>query len=291
MPRDQPGWWQKISINPVFIVVGLVYWWAGHGMMMVIAFIAVASHELAHAVVAEAYDLSVNRIEIWPFGGIAEIPGLHTEGPYVESMVAVAGPLQNFVLAFVAWMAARWLPFDPRWVHSFIEASLFIGAINLLPVAPLDGGHLAKSYWASQVGYREAERRVSAFGRWLAYGMMVITAGSFLSGHPLLNLGLFAGFLYWGAIRMENQSAYLIVRDLALRQDQFARRPVWLVQDFAVRQDAPIKDVLKVMRPQKYHRIIVLDDELKRLGTLYEEQLLKALTDEGPETLVGELLP
>ncbi len=258
---------------------------------MVIAFIAVATHELTHAVVAEAYGLTVNRLEIWPFGGIAEIPGLHTEEPYVESMVAVVGPLQNFLLAFVAWMSARWLPFDPRWVHGFIEANLFIGAINLLPVAPLDGGHLAKSYWASQIGYRAAEERIVAAGRWLAYGLMAITAISFLTGHPLINLGLFAGFLYWGALRLEHQASYLIIRDLAVRPSRFAQHPVWLVEDFAVHQDAFVKEVLKVMRPQKYHRIVVLDHELKQLGTLYEEQLLAAVVDRGPETRVGELLP
>lgn len=272
------------------MALGLIYWWAGHGMAMAIAFVAVATHELTHAVVAEAYGLRVNRIEIWPFGGIAEIPGLHTEEPYVESMVAVVGPLQNFVLAFAAWVGARWLPFDPRWVHAFIEANLFIGALNLLPVAPLDGGHLAKNFWASQIGYRRAEDRVTGAGRWLSYGLMAITAVSFLTGHPLVNLGLFAGFLYWGGLRMEHQATYLIIRDLTVRPGQFAKRPVWLVEDFAVRHDAPVKDVLKVMRPQKYHRIVVLDDELKRMGTVYEEQLLAALVDRGPETPVGELL-
>ncbi len=259
-------------------------------MTMLIALIAVTSHELTHAVVAEAYGLTVNRIEIWPFGGVAEIPGLHTEEPYVESMVAVAGPLQNFLLAFVTWVSARWLPFDPRWVHGFIEANLFIGAINLFPVAPLDGGHLARSYWARQIGYRKAEARVGQAGRGLAYGLLAITAGSFLTGHPLINLGLFAAFLYWGALRQGNQSLYLIVRDLAVRPGQFAKRPVWLVEDFAVRQDAPIQDVLKVMRPQKYHRIAVLNQGLQYLGTLYEEELLEALVERGPDTLVGELL-
>ncbi|PSR34545.1 MAG: peptidase M50 [Sulfobacillus benefaciens] len=283
-------WWRRITINPGFLVLVLVYIATGHGMTMAIAFIVVTCHELAHVIVAEAYGLTVSRMEIWPFGGMAEIPGLNSQEPSVETMVSVAGPLQNLLLAVIAWWAARWIPLDPKWVHEFIEANLFIGGLNLLPVSPLDGGHLVKAYWAQKLGYSLAEERIVSWGMWLALGLLALTVGSFLVGHPAVNMGLFAGFLYWGAWKSSHQSPYLIIRDLSLRPQYFAKRPVWLIEDFAVRFDAPIADVLKIMRPLKYHRLLVLDADLKRMGTLYEEQLLQAVKTLGPKTPVGDLL-
>ncbi len=290
MDPDSNAWWQRIAVNPLFFVLAVAYVTTGHAMTMIIAFIAVTGHELTHAIVAEAYGLTVTRIEIWPFGGMADIPGLDAQEPYIETMVAVAGPLQNLLLAGLAWWGARWLPFDPRWVHDFIEANLFIGGLNLLPVAPLDGGHLAKTYWAQHVGYQKAEERTVQWGIWLSFGLVALTVLSFLTGHPALNMGLFAAFLYWGAWKSGHQSPYLIIRDLELRPQYFAKRPVWLIEDFAVRFDAPVSDVLKIMRPLKYHRLLVLDADLKRLGTLLEEELLAAIEHGGPQTLVGDLL-
>jgi hypothetical protein len=48
--------------------------------------------------------------------------------------------------------------------------------------------------------------------------------------------------------------------------------------------------VLEVMRPLHYHRISVLDGNLRRLGTLYEEDLIEALNRMGPTVAVGLLV-
>lgn len=282
--------WRKITINPLFGVVGLAYVLGGQGKQMLIAFLVITLHELTHAVVAESYGLTVDRIEIWPFGGIARISGVSAQEPYVETMIAVVGPLQNFLLAAVAWLAAKVLPFDGYWVSYFIEVNLVLGAVNLLPVSPLDGGHLAKAYLARMVGYDRAGQIIRRWGILIAQVMLVITAISFVFGRPLLSLGLFGGFLYWGAKKNDKNGAYLIVRDMYLRPSVFKKRPLWSVDDFAVRFDTPISHVLKSMRPLKYHRVVVLDADLHKLGTLYEEDIIRGMENHGPTSPVGQLL-
>lgn len=283
-------WWTRIRVNPLFLLLLGGYWMLGQGAAALIGFLVVTLHELAHAVVADLFGLYVERVEIWPFGGMARIPGLVHQDPYVEAMVAVAGPLQNFLLAAVTWSAARWLPLRPELTNLFIQSNLLIGAINLLPAAPLDGGHLMRVFWARQFGYRPAERQIKEQGLWLARGLFVITLVLFVSGRPAVSLGLFAAFLYWGAMRSDHVASFWAVRDLERRALGFWKRPIWLVEDFAVRQDTPVGQVLQVMRPLKYHRVVVLDDQLRRQGILYEEDLLGVLINQGPEVTVGECL-
>lgn len=284
------GWWRKFSVNPWFVVVAAAYAAAGHGREMAVAFLAVVLHELGHAIVAESYGLTVDKLEIWPFGGIARISGLTSQDPYVEAMVAVVGPLHNFALAAVAWLSLGVIPVQPAWVHDFVNANLVIGLVNLLPAAPLDGGRLARLYWASRVGYDAAGQRVERIGRALAWGLWVLTVLSFVVGRPTAALGLFGGFLYWGSARAGGEAPYLIIRDLAVRAAKFGERPIWPVEDLAVREDTRLGRVLQVMRPMKYHRVVVLDTACHRLGTLYEEELLDALTLHGPTILVGQLV-
>ncbi|MCY0900425.1 MAG: site-2 protease family protein [Firmicutes bacterium] len=284
------GLWRRIRVNPLFVLALGLYVLAGYERQMVIAFIAVTLHELSHAVVAELYGLYVERVEIWPFGGIARIQGLDSEDPYVETTVAVAGPLLNFFWAALVWAFDRVLPFNPAYLDLFVETNLAIGALNLLPVAPLDGGRLARAYLARQIGYDEAERRVREGGLWLARLLLALTVVESLVGRVNLALGVFAAFLYWGALKVPKHAPYWAVRDLAQRFFGFERRPVWPVDDFAARAETRIGDVIRVMRPLKYHRVVVLDSHLKRLGVLYEEALYRALAQKGPECKLGDLL-
>lgn len=283
--------WRRVRVNPIFVLVLLLYWLLGDGQRMLIAFFVVTLHELTHALVAELYGLDIDRIEIWPFGGMAKISGLDAQDPYVETMVAVSGPLMNFFWAALAWGLKSVLPLDPAAVLLFIDANLAIGALNLLPVTPLDGGRLARAYLARQVGYKEAERRVREGGLWLARLLFAVTLAFLVGGRMNIQLGIFAAFLYWAALKSPHNASYLAVRDLAARLLGFQQKPLWVVDDFAARWDTPVVEVMRVMRPLRYHRVVVLDGDMRRVGVLYEEALLRGLQDRGPECPLGELLP
>ncbi|KAA5609311.1 site-2 protease family protein [Rhodovastum atsumiense] len=67
------------------------------------------------------------------------------------ALVALAGPLMNYALAFLALLllhATPLLPWEPRlWAIGFLAfflmANLALGTFNLLPIPPLDGGRIA----------------------------------------------------------------------------------------------------------------------------------------------------
>ena len=66
-------------------------------------------------------------------------------------LVAAAGPLTNFVLAWLSALALRGVdalpePVDDvatQFLWSFIMTNLVLGLFNLLPIPPLDGGRIA----------------------------------------------------------------------------------------------------------------------------------------------------
>jgi Zn-dependent protease len=62
------------------------------------------------------------------------------------ALVAVAGPLMNFTLAFLAALLARDQALPDQVVEAiavFIRLNLVLGIFNLLPIPPLDGGRIA----------------------------------------------------------------------------------------------------------------------------------------------------
>jgi Zn-dependent protease len=138
--------------------------------------VAVTVHELAHALVADRLGdptprrlgrITLNPLpHIDPLGAIAfvlagfgwakpvPVNGQNLRHPVRDmAWVAAAGPLSNFLVAFLALVVVRVLGrvdgFAPAFVADPLSGVLFwtyvfnlaLGIFNLIPLPPLDGGH------------------------------------------------------------------------------------------------------------------------------------------------------
>lgn len=108
-------------------------------------------HEFAHALVARRLGLKVLDVTIWPLGGMARLAGLH-ERPQAEAPVAAAGPLANLALAALAW------PLPGEIARGFAVVNLLLGAGNLIPLFPLDGGRILRAFLARRSPFVDATR-------------------------------------------------------------------------------------------------------------------------------------
>lgn len=160
----------------------------GRGIALVsIIFGCVVLHELAHAVVAKRSGISVRSIILLPIGGVTlmEDPGASRPDPARDIRVAVAGPLLNLIIAAIA--GALILTFAPQvklWAQPYIHASnlprslfwgnLFLGAFNLLPAYPMDGGRILRALLVERMDYVHATRRAVTIGQVFAMLLMMI---------------------------------------------------------------------------------------------------------------------
>jgi Zn-dependent protease/predicted transcriptional regulator len=192
----------------------------GLSVVAAVAFLgSILVHELAHAVVAVALGGKVRDVTLFLFGGVARIerePG----SPGAEFLMAVAGPAMSFVLgislSLVAAALAGPAPVDrdpSRLLASLAPVAtllawlgpvnLFVGAFNLLPGFPLDGGRVLRALlWKISGNVHAATRLASGVGQALGWGM-VATGLLMAFGVPVPLLGtgmvggLWLGFLGW----------------------------------------------------------------------------------------------
>ena len=160
----------------------------GRGIALVgIIFGCVVLHELAHAVVAQRSGIAVRSIVLLPIGGVTLMEDVSRTkpDPARDIRIAVAGPLLNLVIATVA--GAVILTFVPQvklWAQPFVHASnlprslfwgnLFLGAFNLLPAYPMDGGRILRALLAERMDYVQATRRAVTVGQVFAMLLMMI---------------------------------------------------------------------------------------------------------------------
>ena len=122
-------------------VVGMVSW-------MLAVFISVLVHELGHATLMKYWGFSP-YIVLHGFGGYAAQDGNGRSSIWRQVAISLAGPGAGFVLGFVtmfAWyVAPEALPGGIQSLLRYIMYTTFFwGVMNLLPMMPLDGGHVAR---------------------------------------------------------------------------------------------------------------------------------------------------
>lgn len=161
---------------------------AVRGLALVgIIFACVVLHELGHAIMARRNGVMVRSIILLPVGGVTlmEDVGQRRADPARDIRISAAGPLVNLIIAaasgafIVAFLPEVRLWSQP-WVYagnlprSLFWGNLFLGAFNLLPAYPMDGGRILRAILAERMDYVHATRRAVTIGQLFAMAFILV---------------------------------------------------------------------------------------------------------------------
>lgn len=182
------------------------YWTIGI-IGAIILFSSVLTHEIAHSILAQRYRIKVREIVLFVFGGVSDI----SEEPKdykKELKMAAAGPATSFILAGIfglAWWLVSSIPFGEPSVKNFVIPILYygaflntiLGAFNLIPAFPSDGGRILRSALVRhKKDYNEATKLAANIGiaisyAFMAFGFITLLSGEIIGGIWILLLGWF----------------------------------------------------------------------------------------------------
>ncbi len=189
--------------------------------------IAFSIHEMSHALVG--YKLgdptakNMGRISLNPFRHI-DIIGFgslllfgfgwakavpfnpnYLKNPKIDSAcIALAGPLSNLILAFVAMnlyvplqnVEAAWAYYVSFFLYILIIVNIGLGIFNLIPISPLDGSKVLYAFLPERAYYKMLE--VEKYGMYILIGLILI--GNIAPQYDVFNFlyaareGIFDGF-------------------------------------------------------------------------------------------------
>jgi len=164
----------------------------------VLFFFSLLFHEMSHSIVAIKNGIPVKRISLFIFGGMAEIEK-EPDSPAKEFIIAIAGPLASFFLAFIfgiIWSFTRGIGAVAEPVKYLALVNVVLGIFNLLPGYPLDGGRVLRSIvWKVSGNLKRSTYIASTAGR--VIGFMIITAGIFFFFTGNFLNGVWFVFIGW----------------------------------------------------------------------------------------------
>ena len=169
----------------------------------VVLFISVLVHELSHSYIAKKNGLPIARITLFFFGGVSELTS-EPQDASLEVRMAAAGPLTSFAIAALLgglWYLGSLVGFPLAVIavlgyNALINVAL--GAFNLIPAFPLDGGRVLRgSLWRSEGNLLRATRNATRVSEILSLLMiaaglvLVVATADFVNGIWIIFLGWF----------------------------------------------------------------------------------------------------
>lgn len=258
-----------------------------------ILFVSALLHQLALAMVA-SYSRGVAKgIILLPLGGIVIIN--EPTGPDAaggidlkrEFRMALLGPLVYFALAaigvLVAVLVAPGMQLGARpWIHpsnllrSMVWINLLLGAINLLPAYPLDGGRLLRAVFARHHDVVTSTRRAVSVAHSLSLLSMFLGALLLLENSRPASvwLAMLGFFLFVGA-QLEERSVFFQSVLESVRLEEI------MLTDFATLSPA---DTLEDALSKAVHTLqddfpVVRGTDL--VGVISRQAIVEALRGEG----------
>jgi Zn-dependent protease/CBS domain-containing protein len=258
-------------------------------ILIVFLFVFVLFHELAHSIIARRNNIKVREIVLYPIGGVSEIEEI-PDNPAIEWRMAVAGPLTSLVMGAVLFTIGYLSPLKITFPASSIVVSsgnllldlgylnLLLGAFNLIPAFPMDGGRVFRALLAERMKFTDATKYASYMGRILGIGFAVF--GVIFPNYFLLVLvGI---FVYVGASE-EAEQTIISTTFASIRVKDVMQSEVG-----AVRPNQTLAEAFEIMFKARHHDALVDKDGVFQ-GIVSWSEIIKVKPEQRVNLMVKQM--
>lgn len=273
----------------LFFLLGILFFF-GYVEDTLISLIVVLLHEGAHMMIAKLLGYKVENIELFPFGGVARIKEDISMNPQHEIIIAAAGPICNFILAFLAYNLFHPINLPDKLIIIFVYANLSIGIFNLIPILPLDGGRIIRAYLAFIIGVKKSTKVIVNVSK--ALSIVLFMWGCLIIQYNKLNIFILflALFLFIAAKREEQMAGYIFMKEINNKKQYLLDKGVLNTKYLVAIKDSSAKDIMNQFVPRKYHIITVMDKKCNIIGLLTESEMIEGVLKYGMNVTIEKLL-
>lgn len=255
---------------------------------ILILFLCVTLHEYGHALAARRYGIKTKHITLLPIGGIAMLEKM-PEKPAQELIVALAGPLVNFVIAAVLMIylyasgqplfATQFttLPTADNFIRNLLKINLVLAVFNLIPAFPMDGGRALRAILALKLNRVLATNIAARIGQFIA--ILFVFWGLF-SNPFLVFIGI---FIFLGA-----QAEATITKTTSMLSNTSVNDVIMRNYTTLDENDTLQAATQELLNGQASNFLVLKNGRV--VGTLSKKNLIKGLTEKGMDYPVKDFM-
>lgn len=157
----------------LLIILGL---FAGYIKNIFIILVIVIIHEFGHVFFFSLFNIEIDRIVIYPFGGMCKVNKKIHERIYKDILISLGGVIFQLLLIIIVCLLYKWNLIVNSTYSMFLSYNSSIILFNMIPLIPLDGSKLLFSIFSKYLSYKKS------------YSMMVIIGSFFFILFVIYNM-------------------------------------------------------------------------------------------------------
>lgn len=270
---------KKILAEIILIVLVCSY-----NKMFIFALIWVFLHEITHILVALKFGCKFYNIEFHIFGMKAELIDIDSLKENQKIIVYLSGALLNIVLAIFFYIIN--IKYDSSFIETSMNLNIGLAVFNLLPAYPLDGSRTLEVILSKKMLFKKAQKIISIVSFSIAALFIIISAIIYIFLHSL-NLSMIIGAIIIIYItRMEEHTTmYITMSNVVKKRNKLLKNKYIENKSISVYYKQGLVNVLALVDRNKFNTFYILDDDMKLIYILNEDELIDALKVYGNMTL------
>lgn len=261
----------------ILIVIGCIY------KKILLGFTWAILHELVHIIVAKKYNVDLYNMSINVTGVKAELKDLDDINDRETLMIFSSGPLFNLVAFIILWLIRE--KFNVSYLDSSISINIGLVFFNMLPAYPLDGIRLYEVILGKRLLYKKAKNILISISFGVSITMLILFYLTIYIHRVNFSLLLAALLLTYTTFLERDRIVYLLMGNIFRKRRKLVKYNYLENKTVSVYYKLNLVRVLNLIDKNKFNSFYILDDELKVLKILNEDELLEALGEYGNITL------
>lgn len=249
---------------------------------MLVGFIWVILHEAVHILVANNFGLRLSSFKIHITGAGTEIDDIDDLSENRKLILYVSGPLFNFVSAMVLLFLKSEYGLN---VESSIWINLGLLFFNMLPAYPLDGVRIYEILLSKKILYKKAKKLLVRASFMVAAFIMIGFLLTIYIHKVNISLLLASVLLTYTTFLENEKTIYIIMGSIVRKSRRLISDGYIENKSISVYYKRDLIKVLSLVDRNKFNSFFVLDDDMRLLGIIYEDELIKTLKESGNMTL------
>lgn len=143
-----------ITFHYTYIIMSIGFILTGHFLNLLIITTIIIIHELGHYITAKLLKFKVDKIIIYPFGGLTRINDLVNKDINEEILIATSGIIYQFIFYLLILYLHKINIIRENTLNLYKTYNSGIIFFNLLPIHPLDGSKILNLLLSKIFSYR-----------------------------------------------------------------------------------------------------------------------------------------
>lgn len=264
-----------VKVSKYFIPYIIFLIIIGYKGKIIYAFLIVIVHESVHYFVAKRYNFSGFDIELKVVGASINLKELDDASPKEDLIISLSGPVANLVLGIFFWFINTKIPCSE--FYMLFSGNMAIGIFNLIPAFPLDGGRILRDILYFKFSYKKANKIMINISSIIAIFLMYIYILLFLKGINNFNIGIIGLFIIISSFKEKERISYIIMGDIIKKKYKFINKGYIENKNISVHYKKDLLSIMSLFDKNKYNMFTVLDNDMKVMDIIYEEDIIDGL--------------